>query len=941
MEWDELFLVMRKQGAEGTTTALLELTDAQRRVLAPEVAGFARAAGRWWTGDDVEYSNYFRNARRGPNGLMAATAVAVVGTLPASRIPAALRRIEIDASNGRGLDELIGRLFQVLEARKLTGSPKLAADLVGRVRETDVHSRAWFFHLSLELTRRGSGELPHAPGFLRLWIENVQRVLADVRARPSWSVLIIRALEVRDTGHLFDQPGRRQMLLTLNQEGLLARSELIDACVAALQTNDRQVNLHGLIALHDSIDPKGEEVVRRIGQYLSLIAAAPANVASLAQQRLRALDEQGDLPTEVLREATVAVLARLDKGLFRAQLSWLRTALKNRSDEQAADAREKLLPALSTGLGHPDAALQKMVLNLLAPYAGHLSASAREHIGSVAQTLPPDLRDRAAQLFIMEPLAAPAAGSVLPVPPPSAALVPITDSQELTEELAVLLQSRDWWAPADLVQIERILGALVQLSWREPEKLRATMTPLLEGTLKWLPREPPSEADPYLDEDDGAGSLLDVLAACVQSAQACAERAETDRKPQVIAQLGEPGSALTGSDFNESDLTGFGSARPGFRPKSAGPGNVLRSRLREIAHGIWWSPVPVLLSTPTSAAGVLEADALIERLQQHAAVGSTPWTLDLEQAWLRVSPADRHRVRAAIPGEIGLSRLEPLHSARAEAAFHTWTRKVRPWEYWNENPELKSSQIVALSPASAVPSPWHGLWHLPVPRNDRSQYRDTSWLTLWPSLLPFDRDVMAAQLVRDIPELGRGAGDALRAHAEGLGPIGAAGHLLHCIGLDLPDAAERAGATDALITLIGRGQLDTRAFGQLLGGQIAEHGLKLNRVVGALRGIGEAGGWAPLGQILIAALPPCLAAQSHTSITRLADLVALTVESVQQAGPSALGEGSGSDVPGLAEVAGRSGSSRLRSEARRLQSALEAARAPEGRLREGRAPGGR
>ncbi|GLY28719.1 DUF6493 family protein [Kineosporia sp. NBRC 101731] len=926
---EHLLMVMHGEGVEATTKLVLGLTDAQRRELAPQVTVLVRAAARWWE-DGNEFAEYLKTARKGPDGLTAAVAIAAAGTVIASKLPGVLRRIEVlNERAGWGLshrdepDGLTARLVKVLEARGLVGRPKLAADLAGRVRAGDVWSRAWFFHLALELARRCPGEPPTPAVFSLLWLTDPQRVLADVRARPAWSVLALRALAVRDAGRRLDHSGLRQALTQLATEGLIPRADLLDACIGALQTTDRKIDLHGLMLLHDEIAPTADEIAARTGQYLSLVAGAPANVATVAQQRLRALDEAGRLPGPVLAATTTAIMVRPDKGLFRGQLTWLRSAMK------ASAGREPLMLAMAAGLGHPDPALQKRVLDLLDPFLSDLTGPARAELALAAEALAPDLRARAAGRLGVE---APGPGFVaeLPGPQPVAALVPITGPEETVEKLTVYEHQQNSWGQNEFRDMEVLLDALVRFSWSCPERLHEALQPLL-SRLTWLPEGPPPRSYGHRSShsEPDLGSIWD----CVRSARARAERLEPELPGARSLEPALPrtrslGPELLGTVFNPQ--LGAPEDRPARPVGSVKAEVILFRRISEAASGMWWAPVPVLLATPTTVDGVLEADELVRRLQLLEEAGCRPWPDDLGQAWLRVRPGDRGRVLEVVrrvAGPEAAERLIGLGSAGAKVRLENWFRPVDqpPYAYLYgrepQVPTMTSSPVVTLTPAPVLdlPEPWNHLWRLAMPGPVGYQ-RPCSWLTYWPTILPFDRDVMAAHLVREVPGLKRGGGDVLRAHAEVAGPIGPATLLLYGYGLDLPEAEDRAGTSEALITTIGRGELDPVAFGETLGRLVAGRNVKLNRVVETLRGVGQAGGWATLWPILAAALPLCLPRAQAEPLARFADLLALAVEAAQSCG--ATGE-----VPGLDDVAGRRSTSRVRAEARRLQAALSGARA--------------
>ncbi|GLY14608.1 hypothetical protein Kisp01_16230 [Kineosporia sp. NBRC 101677] len=921
-------------GVEQTVQIMLHLAEAERRSLAAEVAALVRAHTRWWQEDTPR-----------PKASESATAVAVAGTLTVARLPGALRRLSVDAPSRRARQAVVTGIVQVLQARGLIDDPRLAAELVRRVRDWDRwDSGRWYFELAREVLLRQPGPPPVEVAYVQLWLQDHRQVEADLRARPQWSALVMEALASRGTGQLLDGPDLRALLIRLTGDrppgrpALLERSELLDACIGALQSTDRKVDLHGLLALHEQLNPSLDEVHSRVGQYVSLIAGAPAFVATVAQQRLRALDEVGRLDASVVEQATTAVLVRPEKGLFRAQLSWLRPALRRpgsvvpESVAPGAGVLESVVPgagapgagapgegmpafvvpeslilAVAVGLGHPDPALQKQVLNLLIPYATDLSAPARAELAVAVGAIAPDLRPLAAALTGGEHSPPALEAAPLPAPPPAVqpaqSLELFADAEILAEELAIFYQRWDSNGQVDFPQVERFLAGLVAFSWQDPERLQAALNPMMKR-MTWLPEGPPQPQLPGRDEFVRYTSVLDLLVLCLRSVRALAAGPpELRRQPEVAPE----------ELFHLENKHGVRA------------GDVILRRVAEVGAGILWSPVPVLLATPSTDEGVLEAAHLLSRLGLVEAAGCRPWPDDLRQAYLRVRPADRGPVLEAVrrvAGEQSASGLAALGSAGSRTSLQLWTRQTRYAVHYFDKNESRSDLLAVLHPthSAELPQPWARLWRLPMP-GAKMFFYDTAWLSCWPAILPFDREVTAAHLHRELAELNRGADEVVLAHARVPGPIGPAGLLLYCRALDSARAETRVAAAEALAVLLGRDELDSPALGHLLGRLAVERQVKLNRVVDALRGLGEAGAWPTVWAILASALPQCLPAPAGEPLARLADVVALAVEAAQHT--QATGELLGHcPVDGLAEVAARKSASRLRTEARRLSGIL-------------------
>ncbi|MFI9583294.1 hypothetical protein ACIHCQ_15895 [Streptomyces sp. NPDC052236] len=203
----------------------------------------------------------------------------------------------------------------------------------------------------------------------------------------------------------------------------------------------------------------------------------------------------------------------------------------------------------------------------------------------------------------------------------------------------------------------------------------------------------------------------------------------------------------------------------------------------------------------------------------------------------------------------------------------------------------------------------------------------------WPAVVPHDRETVAAWLLPSA----RGCADSdlrggtwyLPLLAEAAAPAettgtaetsGTAGPMLHrglAMGLGAAHADDRLAAVDALLVLAARGRLD----GGLLGRELAElvrlGTVKPSRLAESVRTTAATGAYATTWSVLADALPGLLAAQ--TPPRGLGDVLAVAADCVERCGPAP----TEAEIPGLAALAGRGGSSRLVAAASRLMAALQ------------------
>ncbi len=232
------------------------------------------------------------------------------------------------------------------------------------------------------------------------------------------------------------------------------------------------------------------------------------------------------------------------------------------------------------------------------------------------------------------------------------------------------------------------------------------------------------------------------------------------------------------------------------------------------------------------------------------------------------------------------------------------------WEFYLMPPER---MLAGLRP----PEGYHDRYGLLTTEPGTLWAGHHEWAHLWPAILPGHRGVVAAYtlpMVAATADRDQAGGAALLPLlAEGTGPGGMALDLAVAYGLGARHAADRVAALDALLALAAQGDFDATFCGQRVGQLAATQVLKLSRVVEPLRDAAQAGAPLTVWRLLAAALPVALAAS--TTPRGLPDLLTLATETATTTGVRI-------EVPGLAEVAGRGGSSRLVTEARRLHRTL-------------------
>ncbi|MFJ8580059.1 DUF6493 family protein [Micromonospora sp. NPDC093277] len=852
-----------KAGSAGLVAAALEgLPEPRRREIGVALTDWFRQQDRtsWWT-----------------TGESTALAVAVVGCLPtAAQAAAILGRASVNP-DGKRAAMLVS---DVAAERGVTWLGDLGHRLGARLgRQASIER--WRFVAAL--LRTAGAQPPADDAFVQLWLSSVAfpdhrnsrpvPLVDRLRADPFRAVMLPRLFEVDGLGTtmMFDEvvttwEERRRhalpaALAQLSTEGVLDRATLIDRSIGRLLRGDRPAALRAFTVLLDLLRPTTGEVGARTTDYLRLLTDAPAPVATMAQKALRELP---DLALESILDASREVLYRPDKALVKAQLTWL-----DRLARQHRDRAAEIAEVIAVAGTHPAVELRDRAAAVAARHGLDLSAADPG------------------------PAVAAPRGDDLPVPAPAApAPAPITDVDELAEEVAALLGT-----PSQGTPLDRVLDGLVRLTAADAVRVRAALAPVIERR-HW------SWGDEHHWEPLClCGVVMDVL-----------KTAGTDHHPRRRRRWESLLAALRRSDRTESTLV---TTDPRVPPVH----RLLRARLAEIGVHIGEPGSPGLLATPTSANGLLDPLALLERL---AALGDrTPWSWDLTQALLRLpaEPDDAVADKAAALGTPAGDRLAgwlrggglPQPVARATTVTRRARKSGYDWEY-----ELLAERrlLVELRPPDGYDDAIGLLTGDPAPIG----VEHGGWLNLWPSALPGHRGVVAASVLpavaasADMDEKGGAA--VLPLLAECAGPGGVALDLAVAYGLGARHGADRVAAVDALLTLAGAGQFDPTGTGRRLGELVTGGTVKPTRLGEPLRDAALAGAPLTVWRLLAAALPALLAAPGP--VRGLPDLLTLASETATATGVRI-------EVPGLADVAERGGSGRLVTEARRLHRALAAA----------------
>lgn len=738
-------------------------------------------------------------------------------------------------------------VLDVLRHRDVAWLPDLAARIGARMPTRDL-SRRDLLVIVLEFC---GDEPPDSDGFLLHFLD----FGGHTRWRPAFDALIPRLLEVVGTGVMIANTRQWRSFLIERAD----RQVLLDGCLARLQQGGSAREMEGFLALHEDLQVTTDEVAEHARDYVAMLPDSRSTVATVAQDRLKRLDEAGKLDFDLLCDASRWVFGRTEKKLIRTQLSWLAKHAEENPDEVLLTAAELF--------AHESDDLRGHAVKLVAKHLPKIGDATRTELLALAGQLPPDLAAQLGAEAVAEESVALAPFAPRPWPEPIGTL------DELTGEVRALFGRNAGHVEA--VTAERIIEAVVRFAWQDREAVAKAFGPIYDKY-------------PWIRNRNDYGYY--------------SEHAKRDPWSELIAII----AAVAEPPTSAGPLgTLLDSARQWLKQlKRAESGSIseqLALRLREITNGLTHSPRPALVSTPTGMSGLLDPATLLERLAKADAEGWEPWPRDLKQACQRLPRDVGAEMFASLPGTAGRLLREWL-SDRSDPQV-TLVERIRTTpDYGYYRPSVTEKRLLAtVTPGLTEP--------------EQHWYGHSEWgpmIEWWPSLLPTQREVVAAHLVPHLAyrrESKGGDGPLLPLLAEADGPVGVAMDLALAYGLGAELAVNRAHAVDALLTMASRDQLDGTALGTVIALLLGRGELALNRIVPGLRDVARSGAPRQVWDVLVAALPKLW---THN---RVADLIELAVELAQQLKP-------GGDVEGLAEVAARKGSGKAVVQAKRLVAAL-------------------
>ncbi|GAA2206852.1 hypothetical protein GCM10009850_023100 [Nonomuraea monospora] len=770
----------------------------------------------------------------------------------------------------------IAVLERVLSARPAAWQADFAVRATLKLRTTPRRrgARDPMAGLVLAMLRRSGATPPEHDPLVVAWV-TAAPIAAELRDDPLLDHLLPRLFEAEGAGALLrderaDPPAARSWLAALRKlqaDGRIGRDVLLDGCLRRFLRGGQAADLRFFVRLHELLDPTYDEVSKRRRDYLRLLPVAPGAVAEPALRHLRRLD---DLDPGDVREAVPALLARGERKLLTAGLTWL--------DEIARDPGTELgslAPALGYAFACESADVQGRAVRLAVKHAKRFGEEGARAVREAATVLPQELRETLASVFGGEAAedSRDFEGFVpvpLPAPVPAAAFPgPVVVARDVEG-----LPDGGRWEAAELW-----LAGVVRLYGSDRGGLAARLAELWPGVT------PP----------DGAWQAVWHWA-------------------REIARLvmAHPGEGRASGRLPEA----------GDVP---GPHLFLLRRWAEVCDAIEGGTLPpYLLAEPTSTTGHLDAGVLVERLAGYERAGVEALPADLRQALLRLPRLTAPEVAARagrLTSRAGQEAARWMGGDRPEpVAEITW------WYYppagtpgcgdrrsYGEDREQAGTGAVLHELTAHLTTSLSG-----GPVAHRLKEHD-GYLRWWPYLMPSDREAVAAHLVPHLTERWqRARTEHAQAKALALadGPMGEAAALVQAYFVaDRSRCADPEERARPLVELAARGELPAEEVGRQLALLVRRSDLKPGPVFETLESAAALGAHREVWRVMTGFLAVFLPGPGERPHTRHTQGLTFALRAARWAGARGA-------LPCVAELAQRRASNNFVREARRLHTYL-------------------
>ncbi|MEY9895705.1 hypothetical protein ABIA31_009395 [Catenulispora sp. MAP5-51] len=770
-------------------------------------------------------------------------------------------------------------------------APAWLTDLPGALLETLEPEDA--FELVAAVSETADVRLAPTPEFVRAWgvkfrsVYDEDKAKAEILADPRLAEVLPLLFDNDENDDLFTSYSWfHAAATTAVQQGLVPRSEVLDASLRRLLRGGRPGAMQDHLAFWNTVEPVDGEIVQRVSSCISLLSSQSGTVARTFLAALKTVSDHGLLDIELAVEAASIAVTRSEKNVVKTTLSWLDSLVAGNPRRAG-----QLVGTIAIAFGAQAADLQERAVKLVGKHAKTLAEDERVRLVDEARIyLAPDLAATLAGLLgvsqdtSMDDLGLDAGYPEVAPYVPRPLLPPIASPAELAEVIASLKHAD----PVEAMVFERVLEAIVAFERTDSAALREALAPVLErgpGT-GWEVRQT------TLTPRSALSALVVAAAGIGSDVRRFPHRAE-------VKQL-----------WSRARTSG----RAWWRRTRTTPADFLLLRAAEIHAALGMPDLPPLVAVPTSPTGSIEPAVLAARLRECEARGWTPLEADFHQALLRLPDdcgdvdvsgfrsKEGSRFAAWVAGErVALPEAEPadpqtlaLDRARPRAEI--------------QRRASRGHVLVPETLLELVP----GVWHEPERCWDQSD-----WTACWPAILPSRPDLAATAMIGGLDwstAPPSSASAVVLAEAEQEGPHEMT-HRLIAARLVHDDIQLRASGVDAALVLAARGLLDPVRLGTALVAELKASAAGMRRAVPALRDLANGGAasavWEAITLALAGVLPPAV----PKTLSGTADLLVLATELAGVPGER-------TPIAEVSALAQKKGGSAVTNAARRLEAVL-------------------
>ena len=271
-------------------------------------------------------------------------------------------------------------------------APAWLTDLPGALLETLEPEDA--FELVAAVSETADVRLAPTLEFVRAWgvkfrsVYDEDKAKAEILADPRLAEVLPLLFDNDENDDLFTSYSWfHAAATTAVQQGLVPRSEVLDASLRRLLRGGRPGAMQDHLAFWNTVEPVDGEIVQRVSSCISLLSSQSGTVARTFLAALKTVSDHGLLDIELAVEAASIAVTRSEKNVVKTTLSWLDSLVAGNPRRAG-----QLVGAIAIAFGAQAADLQERAVKLVGKHAKTLAEDERVRLVAEARIyLAPDL----------------------------------------------------------------------------------------------------------------------------------------------------------------------------------------------------------------------------------------------------------------------------------------------------------------------------------------------------------------------------------------------------------------------------------------------------------------------------------------------------------------------------------------------------------------------